>query len=1768
VSGPLDGREVLEGTVEFNLICGAAQRTGKIFVSRTQPATDPAFETTAEFTTDQHGAGWAPLALPEGLYRWAVEVCDGDRCERFPDDDGFQFTAMQVPDPGRPVTPQGLTCAVGPSPLQPTFAWSLDRVASELLVIIADAGSDDPFAEADRIIVVRPESPDADLGVVGLVPSPLPFIENETRRWAVWFVTPDGDVGRSTSEDFTARTAPPHLLAPNEGAELFRAQLELQWELGVDGDAPLRMELSPFACSPSEPVAQDVPDVELSQGTETFVPAGLEPGCWAWTVVVEQEREHRLRACPDCCETLRTFRLLADCNNNGVSDLADVAAGTSRDCQPNTIPDECELDGNDCNRNQVPDDCETDCDDNGVADNCELIDCNGNGILDRCDISTCNRAAVPPAPLCDCNGNGVPDVCDLAGSVGLDCNRNGALDTCDLASGASRDANANSVPDECDAPPPPPPTCPGGCNDGNLCTADSCVSGVCVYVGRQCPEGQSCDLTDGNCKRRCECEGDFCYCPDDFDPCNGYESCNKSGFCDVIPPPCPDDCCFNNDGQPECRDQSVCTGADLSGKGTLLVFPKVELKWNAAGDVTQDTFITLTNDYPGDVWVQWYFINGDEPLAAVVSPSPPFGVLERAHRGRNWADCRGALTANEPTYIAISTGLPLGCQPFTVLDPGIPPGRPEPISFGGRMLRGYVIAFAVDNQGNEINWNHLFGSAVIVDYASAESWAYEPYAFKALLGGKTGEALPTPGALHLDNNEFEAPFDKLHLDFIGVGSLALSSPTEEAVVDTDLILLPLNIDLRQEGAGPAVTNATFEIWNQAGALFSGLSRCVPFWDETLLSDYDSTDPFLVANLQSDTGRAQIDGVAGATCGDEPPSTDVPLLGLASRMVFFSFASSGLDGHGIGGRPLAGSGSQPALIQFDLRQPAIAATRTAPLEPVVAGLGPLNLDRVRVNGKGSLLLFADVELKWDGEGRLLEDTFIELSNTAPAPVYVRLQYVNGDRPLDDAEPGWNTTCCQVTLGPNQASYWSAASGLPNGCAPFTALDPGDDGAPGRPDPEREGRRVLRGYLLAWAVGPDGAEISWNQLTGGITHVNYEHANVWEHGPYVFLALSAVQGAAPDGVPGQLLLNGVEYSRPFRSLEFPFFAVGSEVLSRPESKITAMANTDLTLLPVSADWRRLGSGPVLTQATFTIYNQYEDFFSGTRRCIACWDQALLSTYDPPNGFLATSLSTDLGYARVSGEGESACDEPDLLRANAGLFGASNMLLAFSGTAFGRGASGITLTGAGVGDAEIRFDPNCCCDDSNLCTDDFCNAGVCRYVDNPCNESCSEQVVYLAGTVDRFRCPVDPASPSPFIDTNLERPTLNFDLTPGHGRCCPESRCCRQERPCPAESFCLADQPCPDNTVPHEVHVAHSFTDLPACAHNGKLELKLRAAPGQATQTDVIRIGFANATDLNTKWRRNIGCDNNMPGIVNGEWSPNSEQVITLDLTDLPLNPDDSGEDECTGSDRKCDRTGYQNCSLNLLPQILAHRFLDVIVSDDTGVDYMKLTFTRATYHSCTSDADCDDGNPCTDESCVDGVCQSDNNDGACDDGVFCNGADTCGGGACQHAGDPCPGPDGDGDCSEQCNEDHGACTGNDPNGSPCDDGLLCNGVDTCQNGACSQHTGDPCAGGPECKNTCNEQEASCFSPFGIACSDDGNVCTDDVCDGQGNCIPLPNQAPCADEVFCNGQEACRSGVCQPGTNPCGLLRRCEEGPPPQCCDIFPPGNCQQCGPTSCP
>ncbi len=151
-----------------------------------------------------------------------------------------------------------------------------------------------------------------------------------------------------------------------------------------------------------------------------------------------------------------------------------------------------------------------------------------------------------------------------------------------------------------------------------------------------------------------------------------------------------------------------------------------------------------------------------------------------------------------------------------------------------------------------------------------------------------------------------------------------------------------------------------------------------------------------------------------------------------------------------------------------------------------------------------------------------------------------------------------------------------------------------------------------------------------------------------------------------------------------------------------------------------------------------------------------------------------------------------------------------------------------------------------------------------------------------------------------------------------------------------------------------------------------------------------------------------------------------------------------------------------------------------------------------------------------------------DETCDDGNLVSG--DCCSSTClpETAGNPCATD------SNVCTDDEcdgaGACA-HLANTDPCDDGLYCNGTDVCDSGACD-HSGSPCGMLGECADACNETADTCDAePAGTACTADGNVCTDDECDGAGSC-GVNNTDPCDDADVCTVGDACSGGTCIPG------------------------------------
>ena len=190
------------------------------------------------------------------------------------------------------------------------------------------------------------------------------------------------------------------------------------------------------------------------------------------------------------------------------------------------------------------------------------------------------------------------------------------------------------------------------------------------------------------------------------------------------------------------------------------------------------------------------------------------------------------------------------------------------------------------------------------------------------------------------------------------------------------------------------------------------------------------------------------------------------------------------------------------------------------------------------------------------------------------------------------------------------------------------------------------------------------------------------------------------------------------------------------------------------------------------------------------------------------------------------------------------------------------------------------------------------------------------------------------------------------------------------------------------------------------------------------------------------------------------------------------------------------------------------------------------------SCTSNADCDDHDPCSTDTCDGtGVCQhAAAPDGtACTDGNACTQTDTCQGGTCVGANAVvCTAQD---QChvAGTCDPATGTCSNpNASNGLPCNDGNACSQTDTCQAGTCTGGSFVVCSASDQCHDagTCNPSTGACSNPArsnGAACND-GNACTQtDTCQA-GICTG-------SSAVTCTAQDQCHdAGVCNPSTGAC--------------------------------
>ncbi|MFN3200297.1 MAG: Ig-like domain-containing protein [Bradymonadia bacterium] len=213
-------------------------------------------------------------------------------------------------------------------------------------------------------------------------------------------------------------------------------------------------------------------------------------------------------------------------------------------------------------------------------------------------------------------------------------------------------------------------------------------------------------------------------------------------------------------------------------------------------------------------------------------------------------------------------------------------------------------------------------------------------------------------------------------------------------------------------------------------------------------------------------------------------------------------------------------------------------------------------------------------------------------------------------------------------------------------------------------------------------------------------------------------------------------------------------------------------------------------------------------------------------------------------------------------------------------------------------------------------------------------------------------------------------------------------------------------------------------------------------------------------------------------------------------------------------------------------------------------------------------CDDGNPCTSDSCQDGNCVHDPIDGGscddgsgcssrecqmgncvtleqqedgteCDDNSMCTEGDTCQGGDCVGEEIECGDEN---DCTEDTCDPAAGCRNEPRVGAECDDGDLCTENDQCNAEAACEGTTKECEQDEnECdEHVCDENTGECTPEprnEGERCGDeaDEDQCGVYECQPDGTCAPPPgepstNGQECDDEDICTENDMCQDGECK--------------------------------------
>ncbi|MBT4121044.1 MAG: hypothetical protein HOA57_02605 [Candidatus Magasanikbacteria bacterium] len=479
------------------------------------------------------------------------------------------------------------------------------------------------------------------------------------------------------------------------------------------------------------------------------------------------------------------------------------------------------------------------------------------------------------------------------------------------------------------------------------------------------------------------------------------------------------------------------------------------------------------------------------------------------------------------------------------------------------------------------------------------------------------------------------------------------------------------------------------------------------------------------------------------------------------------------------------------------------------------------------------------------------------------------------------------------------------------------------------------------------------------------------------------------------------------------------------------------------------------------------------------------------------------------------------------------------------------GDACTGNGYcSEGECLLGQTISCDDEDLCTDDSCDSDIgCTYKTVVCNDNISstmdwcdpEDGCHHKEVECNEEIPCDDGNPCTEEECDGDEGTCLFENINGYP--CDDDNPCTLGEGCWQGSCvggimasCHDENPCTDDSCDSQIGCV--FTDNTELCDDG----------------NICTNDSCDETTGECSYEYEIACapcqeDSDCDG---AGWCPFMDETLVL-ATDCVEGKCETEyfsceEDETCASHDNIDGPYSWGASCIPTPEC----YIDETCDDGDACtnDWCQMNIC---HHEMVA---CDDSNLCTDDSCSPQTgCVFTDNASSCNDGNLCTADDVCEEGSCNGNMIVCD--DEDLCTDDSCNPATGCIFDN--NAEPCTDNNACTIGDVCFEGSC--WPGDDeldCDDGNSCTDEVCDSVAGCMyeNQTGTSCDDsdpctvddtcmdgacvpgeplicdDGNICTNDSCDSQAGCVHVDNTAPCDDGDACTVGDACFEGSCWSG------------------------------------